>query len=426
MNLVKEIMACLMGVSLCLANISGIVTDTGTTPIAGAVVQLEKGGQTAITEADGSFTIITGSAVLPNNDKLLQNRMSVGIFGNNINLTIPKRTCVEVTSFNLNGKALSMMRKTLDAGKHSLSLSYRGNGVYLYKVKVGANDFVLKYNTLIGVSSENRLTAQMSSSNALAKLAKSMAATNNVIVATKTGYLNYRCDQYNLDTTGIMIKMIANAGNLTDTDGNIYQSVKIGNQVWMAENLRVTKYNDGSDIPNSTSIDINKPKYYILNRSAFGNGDSIIKPEVLYNWYVVDPANPKKIAPLGWHVPSHAEWDTLQNNLIAKGFNWDKTNTGNKIAKSLAAMIGWNSCSDTGTIGCDLTKNNSSGFSAFPSGYIADDGWYQNQSKCGYWWSTTLDLVSFGTGSCLSSDQEKLTENGLDKTYSFSVRLLKD
>ena len=62
------------GVSLCMANISGTVTDTGTTPVSGAVVQLEKGGQTATTGADGSFTLIARAAVLPGNGTLLPKR----------------------------------------------------------------------------------------------------------------------------------------------------------------------------------------------------------------------------------------------------------------------------------------------------------------------------------------------------------------
>jgi uncharacterized protein (TIGR02145 family) len=134
---------------------------------------------------------------------------------------------------------------------------------------------------------------------------------------TKTGYLNYRCVQYNSDTTGLKIKMIASAGTVTDTDGNVYQTVRIGNQVWMAENLRVTKYNDGSAITLDTSgnnmDNATTPKYCYYNNTT--NADSIKKYGALYNWYVVSPANPKKIAPAGWHVPTDSEWTVLEKYL---------------------------------------------------------------------------------------------------------------
>jgi len=93
MILIKAILAGLAGVSLCMANISGIVTDTGTTPISGAVVQLEKVGQPVTTGADGSFTLVVGSTgILPGNGKLLPNGMSAGISGNLMTVTVAERS----------------------------------------------------------------------------------------------------------------------------------------------------------------------------------------------------------------------------------------------------------------------------------------------------------------------------------------------
>jgi uncharacterized protein (TIGR02145 family) len=101
----------------------------------------------------------------------------------------------------------------------------------------------------------------------------------------------------------------------------VYKTVKIGNQEWMAENLRVTRYNDGSPILLDTSSAtwygfdtvtrsyVTTPKYCFFNNAT--NADSIKKYGALYNWYVVSPTNPKKIAPVGWHVPSVSDWTAL-------------------------------------------------------------------------------------------------------------------
>jgi uncharacterized protein (TIGR02145 family) len=220
---------------------------------------------------------------------------------------------------------------------------------------------------------------------------------------------------------------------ITDIDGNMYQTVKIGNQVWMTENLRVTKYNDGSAIPLVTDSaawrriydsSLTTPAYCFYNNTT--NTDSIKKYGALYNWYVVSPANLKKIAPAGWHVPTDAEWDTLQYYLIAKGYNWDGTIAGNKIAKSLAAKTDWVTYSTNGTIGSDLSKNNSSGFSALPGGYRYGDGNFYSQSYFGYWWSATEYLASFAYYRGLYGSYEYLHRNDYYKQNGFSLRLLRD
>ena len=148
MVLIKALLAGLAGVSLCMANISGIVTDTGTTPISGAVVQLEKGGQTATTGADGSFTLVTGAGILPVNGKMLPNGLSAGISGNLMTVTIGERAAVEVATFDLNGKALSTVcGRQWKQERHTIALPHRGAGIYLYKVKSGNREFVLKGNS---------------------------------------------------------------------------------------------------------------------------------------------------------------------------------------------------------------------------------------------------------------------------------------
>jgi hypothetical protein len=103
-------------------------------------------------------------------------------------------------------------------------------------------------------------------------------------------------------------------GTMTDLDGNEYKTVTIGTQTWMAENLRTTKYNDGSNIPNVT----NNNSWFILRTGAYSNyknttnADTIATFGRLYNWYTV---NTGKLAPQGWHVPTNSEWIILTTYL---------------------------------------------------------------------------------------------------------------
>jgi len=175
---------------------------------------------------------------------------------------------------------------------------------------------------------------------------------------------------------------------IIDVDGNIYTEVKLGNQVWMVENLKVTKYRDGIPIPKETDQskwpDTDLPVYcwYNNDSAAYKNPYG-----AMYNWYVVNPENPRKVAPEGWHVPSDSEWIELVTYLSNNGYNFDGSSTYNLIAKSLATTTKWNTESGEGKIGCDLSKNNRSGFSAYPSGKAGREFCCLG-NRCN-WWSTT-------------------------------------
>jgi uncharacterized protein (TIGR02145 family) len=157
--------------------------------------------------------------------------------------------------------------------------------------------------------------------------------------------------------------------------------------------LRTTKYNDGSPIahvPNKSDW-VNTKRTETGAFCFFNNtiaSDSMQKFGALYNWYAV---NTKKIAPKGWHVPTNAEWDALEKYLIDKGYNWDRTTINNKIAKSLSAITDWETCSDQGAIGNDLSQNNKSGFTALPAGNRTTAGYYGNCGSHTFWWTSTKD-----------------------------------
>jgi uncharacterized protein (TIGR02145 family) len=433
----KTVTAICLGATLCTAqtiNISGVVQDSGGVGIVGATVKLEKANLSATSGAGGVFTLTrSATSAKPRSPLGAMAANPVQFRNGKIALTLAGNTSVGISIHNLGGRLVFDSKRTLGLGTHSINVPLQTAGVYLCKVTIGHESYSLKASTFGASSTEQAVVT--SATSTLAKQAKATAVISDVIAATSPDMLNYRCVVGNSDTSGVVIKMIANAGDMTDADGNVYQSVRIGNQVWMTENLRVTKYNDSTAIPLDTSRstwNAETPKYCYYDNTT--NADSIKKYGALYNWHVVGSSNPKKIAPAGWHVPTDAEWDTLENNLIANGYNWDGSITGNKIAKAMAAQSDWYTYTTTGTPSCDLTKNNSSGFSALPGGYRSGErsntGYFGGQSVGGHWWSATE--VGASNAYCrhlyFSSEnlyRDRTSDDGI-KGCGFSVRLLRD
>lgn len=161
-----------------------------------------------------------------------------------------------------------------------------------------------------------------------------------------------------------------------DNDDNkspqeVLNFVTIGTQDWSSENADVVTYRDGTPIPQVSD----ETEWANLTTGAWCYYDNDPNKGKLYNWYAVagihdnDPSTPnKEFAPMGWHVPTDLEWTTLENYLIANGYNYDDTTSENKIAKALASNTGWHGSLVLGAPGQDQTTNNSSGFNAFPLG----------------------------------------------------------
>ena len=221
------------------------------------------------------------------------------------------------------------------------------------------------------------------------------------------------------------------SGSVTDQDGNTYNYLTYGDQVWTVENAEMVTYRDGTPIPQVTD----ETEWENLTTGAWSyyNNDPT-KPR-LYNWYAVagihdtDPNTPnKEFAPAGWHVPSDAEWTTLENYLIANGYNYDGTTTGDKIAKAMASTTGWISSTETGTIGNDQSLNNSSGFNAFPEGnrsYNGGGSFYGEGSNAIFWSSTEFN-TNVAWKRDLSSYYSDLYRINYSKQDGYSVRFVRD
>ncbi|MBN1601660.1 MAG: carboxypeptidase regulatory-like domain-containing protein [Chitinispirillaceae bacterium] len=207
---------------------------------------------------------------------------------------------------------------------------------------------------------------------------------------------------------------------VTDIDGNVYTTIIIGSQEWTVENLRTTTFNDGTPIQYVTDDreykDSHTPAYCYYKDVI--HADSIKKWGALYNGFAVSTG---KLAPLNWRVPTDTDWDTLQNYLVANGFNWDGTRTGNKIGKSLASKTDWEDDPRH-----DLAENNLSGFSALPSGYHDNNS--VQRGFWTYWWSTTKeDTSGYHLFCCgLNYIHEDLVRSAQYVGLGLSVRLVRD
>jgi uncharacterized protein (TIGR02145 family) len=189
-------------------------------------------------------------------------------------------------------------------------------------------------------------------------------------------------------------------------------------------------YRDGTEIPQVTD----NTEWSNLTTGAWCYYDNDPSKGKLYNWYAVmgihdtDPNAPnKEFAPEGWHVPTDAEWSTLEEYLIASGYNYDGTTTEDKIAKAMASTTGWNSSADPGAPGNDQSLNNSSGFKAFPEGYRGYYlGSFYYEGDDAVFWSSTEASANYAWTQTLFSNYSNLSRGNNYKRSGISVRFVRD
>jgi uncharacterized protein (TIGR02145 family) len=199
---------------------------------------------------------------------------------------------------------------------------------------------------------------------------------------------------------------------ITDIDGNIYKTITIGTQVWLKENLKTTRYNNGKAIPLITE-DKAWGESRMSEQSAYcwyNNDTGIYKSTygALYNCFTVDQGN---LCPTGWHVPSDEEWTTLIN--FIGGYS-----TGGGILKE-TGYIHW----DVPNIGA----TNYWGFTAVPGGYRFADGKFFGISSVAHWWSASdTEYDDIGSFFYVSFNGAYISLSQQLKVYGFSVRCIMD
>lgn len=226
-----------------------------------------------------------------------------------------------------------------------------------------------------------------------------------------------------------------NFGSVRDIDGNGYDTVKIGTQIWMVQNLKTTKFRDGTPIPNVT----NNAAWAALSSSAYCNDKNEValgnKFGRLYNYYAI--SDTRNIAPKGWHVATYKEWQALIEYLSMHGYNYDGTfshgyGNDNKICKSIAAIIDWKPSTVFGSVGYDIVNNNKSGFSALPTGLRRADGTFRNNINDWFGCMSTGykdygSSIEYGNSYEFGVEQTGLSETGFSERNSgWCVRCVKD
>ena len=197
-------------------------------------------------------------------------------------------------------------------------------------------------------------------------------------------------------------------GTVTDVDGNIYHTVSIGTQVLMVENLNVTHYRNGDPIAHVSD----NVQWSNLITGAYcnydNNGANAGTYGRLYNWYAV--ADGPFIAPLGWHVPSDAEWTTLSDYLGGENV------AGGKLKE--AGLDHWNT-PNTGV-------TNASGFTALGVGFCDFQVFFTDFHNYEYWWSSTESSPGNAEYRDVAYDYIDLNRSDLNKKSGLSVRCVKD
>ena len=209
-------------------------------------------------------------------------------------------------------------------------------------------------------------------------------------------------------------------GTVTDIDGNVYNTVQIGSQVWMAENLKVTRFRNGNPIPEEPGeaewAAAGTPLFCMYdndpsNTRVYG---------LLYNWFAAD--DPRGLAPAGWHVPSDEEWKTLEMELgmsrmvaDAEGA-WRGTDQGGQLKEQGTAH--WEAPNSQAT--------NSSGFTALPHGYRSGNGGFYTLNQNAPYHTSTEKTEESHWFHLVRYEESGIFRDGTTKKSGYAVRCVRD
>lgn len=356
-----------------------------------------------------NFDLKSDLKLFPNpvqgNSKLMFNPSKAGIF--------------KISIHNLSGQTLFQSDQYLEIGQNIFELSFSTSGIFMINI-TGENEkrsikaICLSANAgAIGLYPESVNPSSFKSFN-----------NTYSLVYSPEDVLNFRCKSGSYTT--IMTDSPTESQNYeiefigcTDPQSNTYSVIKIGDQIWMAENLAyLPTVTSPSNISNDDTLN------YVYNYSGSSieeamNTQNYKEYGALYNW-----KSALVVCPDGWHLPDVDEWESLILYLERNGYGF--YGYANMIGKSLASTSGWRNRTVAGTVGKDQASNNKSGFCILPAGYLYYSDFVFQGDRNSFWSSSTAALPMSAYSYLLGSDMRQLGAGRPEMKIAHPIRCIKD
>ena len=362
-------------------------------------------------------------------------------------LQLKKSDKVDIGIFTMEGKKVVAFSKILDAGCHTFRVYLSKPQTYLLNLKTGTENGSIKIvNT--GTAGMDRIHYSGYGGTKTVSIKSEKGNTNNLFeVGDTLSFVGYSTiggefcaslvvtqpilssQTVELQFTRSEDSFVCGTSLVFDYDNNPYNTVQIGFQCWLKENVRTTHFADGEPIPVGTTSS------YTNAYCCYPDNNIAMVPYygMLYNWPAVmqmdfdsGETGVQSVCPDGWHVPCEQEWYTLIYFMEAhSAFQCDSQ--PDNIAKALASTTGWQNCGSSCTVGYMPSTNNASGFKAMPSGTYCD---YYDDESFGYetwfWSSTESWYNSAAPAFYLTYDRRAMSRWEYSQKYFLSVRCLLD
>jgi len=423
------------------------------------VKNLTQGGDTVLYYPDTVLHIssvgIFDYGYAKNNLSVLQNYPNPFFQSTTINIYLPENEFVAISVFDILGRKLTTFKNNLNAGNHSFTFYPCKEQFYIFSVSTKHEQKTIKMLGYGNITNDNCKIIY----EGIAEKAISLKSVKSNFIFSYGDYLSYtgyatisgnKGSGFIEDNPTNDESYIFDIGEdgipcpdmptVTDIDVNVYQTVRIGSQCWLAENLKTTRYRDGTDINYPGS---NNPAWSndTFGAYAWHNNDTTYKNTygALYNWFAVN--NTSGLCPAGWHVPTDAEWCILENYVERNTDSYCNImtpdvrgiNTG-RILKSCRTTFGTDVPSycvadehpkwdyHINTFGID-----SYGFSALPGGWRVSQ-LYSGPGDYGFWWTASESEYdnSSGIRRTLYYEYPSIFRGDSPKSVGYSVRCLKN